>query len=186
MAMWGCSCSRSGCPALAEEIRVHKHQAVLYCISSRYVPCWAAGLQLHRTARLGQSCRAVQHTGATNSLMPIPLLQSNGHPKTVRLRLCTQLCWAHRTHCAQWKGTVKCSAPAALKESYNLLWKKSCHDCQVIRASLIQNTWSFSQQALKTGTAQSFRQELQKQIPFPFPLMSLWSKGEFYLTQPKS
>lgn len=51
------------------------------------------------------------------------------------------------------------------------------------RAPLKQNTWSFSQQALKTGMASSFRQELQMQIPSPFQVMPLWNKGEFYPPQ---
>lgn len=131
--------------------------------------------------------RAVQHTAQTcaNSLMPCS--RAMGTPKPQGWGS-AQLCWAHRTPCAQGKGLVKCSAPAALKVCYNLPWKKhSMTGRCCFRARLIQNTWSFSQQALQTGMAQGFRQELQKQIPFPFQLLSLWSKWAFYPdTVPKS
>lgn len=172
MTMWDCSCSRSGCPALARG-----GQAAQTWVVDLF-PDELQVCRLHKTARQWQSCPA--HWSNLYQFPPA-LLQSNGQLKAVRLRFCTQLCWAQGTRCAQWKGPVKCSAPAALKVNYNLPWKNQGMTVRCcFRASLIQNTWSFYQQALKTGMAQSFRQELQKQIPFPFQLVSLWSKGEFY------
>lgn len=156
------------------EVRLHKHEAA--------VDLFPAELQAPENCQAVTELSSTPEQPAPNSLMLCSRVM--GTPKLWGWGS-AHSCDEHtRKHPAQCKGPVKCSAPAALKVSYNLPWKK--HGMTVrcgFRAPLTQNTWSFSQQALKTGMAQSFRQELQKQIPSPFQVMSLWSKGEFYPSQ---
>lgn len=150
-----------------DEVKLHKHKAVVGMFPAELQVC-----RLHKTARQWQSCPA---HGTNLCQFPHALLQSNGHPPKPQG-------WGPAHSCAEHTGHSVPNERDLLNGQHLLHWRCSTtyhekkHGMTVrccFRAPLIQNTWSFSRQALKTGMAQSFRQELQKQIPFPFQLIIL-------------